>query len=284
MGLIQALFIAILQGATELFPVSSLGHAVVVPALLGWHIDRHDESFLPFLVMLHLGTAIALMIFFWKDWKALLLGASGRYGAFHRRESWYILVLLIVATLPAIFIGALLEKFLRSLFGTPDMVAIFLIINGILLLVTEKIRSQKAIKGTSEDLPIASLTLTDALFIGVWQCAAFFPGISRSGSTIAAGLLRNLSHEVAARFSFLMALPVILAASAHEGIKLVHIPMSEIHWGIVGVASLVAAITALLSTAFLMKYFKDNEKWALTPFGLYCLVLGIGSFLYFKLF
>lgn len=275
MSFLQAIFIAILQGATELFPVSSLGHAVLIPALLGWQIHAQDPTFLPFMVMLHFGTAFALLIFFWKDWSALFKGALGKDGKEIQRQSFYIFSLLIVATLPAIFIGAFFEKLIRNLFSTPDIVSIFLVCNGIMLFIVDKLRKNVSVDKT---IAIADLKVKDALFIGLFQCLAFFPGISRSGSTIVSGLIRNLSHENSARFSFLMALPVILAASAHQSWKIYkqQIPFDNIlHMGI---ATIIGCITALLSTAFLMKYFKNNEKWALTPFGYYCCALGIIGF------
>lgn len=281
MSLIQALFIAILQGATELFPVSSLGHAVLVPALLHMNINSHDEIFLPFLVMLHFGTAFALLVFFWRDWHALGRGVLGKDGNRRRQESLYILYLLVLATLPAIILGGLAEKWIRSLFSTPDMVSIFLIINGFILIFGEKMRRKRyASQKENEGIAIAELQPKDALIIGLWQCAAFFPGISRSGGTIIGGLLRNLSYENAARFSFLMALPVILAASAHQSWKIykLHIPWEHVEISII--ASIVACIVALISTAFLMRYFKDHEKWALTPFGFYCIALGVVGYFF----
>lgn len=275
MSFIQAIFIAVLQGATELFPVSSLGHAVLVPALLGWAIRAQDPTFLPFMVMLHFGTAFALLVFFWKDWSLLFRGVLGKEGKTIQQQSIYIFLLLIIATLPAIVIGAVFERLIRNLFSTPDIVAIFLIFNGIMLFVVDRLRKNVAIKNT---VAIADLTVKDALIIGLCQCFAFFPGISRSGSTIVAGLMRNLSHENSARFSFLLALPVILAASAHQSWKIYknHIPFANfMHMGI---ATLVGCLTALLSTAFLMKYFRNNDQWALSPFGYYCCILGILSF------
>ncbi len=134
MSALQAIIIAVLQGATELFPVSSLGHAVVLPALLGWGINQDDPSFLPFLVMLHVGTAVALLIYFWKDWWALLRGVLGLDSAHQARESRRVLVLIIIATIPAVIVGGVLEHKLRTLFGSPVIAAAFLVVNGILLM------------------------------------------------------------------------------------------------------------------------------------------------------
>jgi undecaprenyl-diphosphatase len=276
MTLFQAIVIAILQGATELFPVSSLGHAVIVPALLGWAFDPHADMFLPFLVMLHLGTAIALLVFFRKDWAAIFHGLTGRDGSQRQAESIHILALLVVATIPAVIIGFLLEHWLRVLFGTPRYAAIFLFLNGLLLLLTERMKSRQPVESGA----IASLTYADAAIIGLWQCLAFLPGISRSGATIIGGLFRNLNHEGAARFSFLMAQPVILAAAVREALHLRHVPLPPGQMNVAVIGAIVAAAAALASTAFLMRYFRNHERWALSPFGYYCVVVGAASYFY----
>ncbi|MBV1836425.1 undecaprenyl-diphosphate phosphatase [Acetobacter estunensis] len=282
MTLLQALVIAILQGATELFPVSSLGHAVLLPALLHWPFNESDETFLPFLVMLHLGTSVALFVFFWRDWAAIFSGLFGRHGNRYRLESLRILFLLVIATIPAIIVGGLFEHLLRHLFGSPLPVAGLLVVNGLMLLTVERLRSHLPTKAASineaADRPIASLSAQDALVIGSFQCLALFPGISRSGATIAGGLLRGLHHDVAARFSFLMAEPVILAATAHQLFKMRHMTVTseQIHIGLI--AAVVSGITALICTAVLMRYFRNHDNWALAPFAIYCILMGIGSF------
>ncbi|GBR08025.1 undecaprenyl-diphosphate phosphatase [Acetobacter oeni] len=280
MTLLQALIIAILQGATELFPVSSLGHAVLLPALLHWPFNESDEIFLPFLVMLHLGTSVALFIFFWRDWAAIITGALGIHGSRYRVESFKILWLLAIATLPAVIVGAALEHILRHLFGSPLPVAGLLVVNGLLLLAVERLRGRfgPATTGVPEaSRPVASLTARDALFIGCFQCLALFPGLSRSGATIAGGLLRGLHHDVAARFSFLMAEPIILAATAHQMMKMRHMTIThdQIHIGLI--AAVVSGITALISTGILMRYFRNHDNWALAPFAYYCIAFGLGS-------
>ncbi len=142
MSALQAIVIAILQGATELFPVSSLGHAVVLPALLHWPIDQRSPEFLPFLVMLHLGTATALLLFFWRDWWSLATGVLGLASPHQTGESRRVFALIVIATIPAVIIGFLLEKFFRNLFGTPVVAAVFLIVNAVLLLGGEKLRGR----------------------------------------------------------------------------------------------------------------------------------------------
>jgi undecaprenyl-diphosphatase len=272
MDTIQALVIAILQGATELFPVSSLGHAVVLPALLHWGIDQRSAEFLPFLVMLHLGTATALLGYFWRDWWAIITGVLGIGDAHQVQESRRVFILVVIATIPAVIIGFLLEKFVRGLFGSPVVAATFLIINGLLLLFGERLRG-----GGGAQRHLSSLTRMDALIIGCWQCTALIPGISRSGATIVGGLLRGINHEGAAHFSFLIATPIILGATVLEVPKLMHehVPPGVLSLSLV--AAVVAGITALLSTAFLMRYFRQHDAWALNPFAYYCLVVGAVS-------
>jgi undecaprenyl-diphosphatase len=271
MDLIQALWIAVLQGATELFPVSSLGHAVVVPALLRSGIDEAAPAFLPFLVTLHLGTAAALLGYFWRDWWALFIGVLGLSGDSHRvNEARRVFVLIVIATLPAVVLGGLLEHVLRGLFGAPIVAAAFLAINGVLLLFGERIRGLG-------HRPLRTLTFADAFVIGCWQCGALIPGISRSGATIVGALLRGISHEGAAHFSFLIATPIILGATVLELPKLRHASIPPGTLQIAAIAAVVSGIVALLSTAFLMRYFRRNEEWALNPFGYYCIVFGLGA-------
>src|SRR5579875_1495360 len=161
MTLLQAVVLAILQGATELFPVSSLGHAVILPALLHWNIDQRAPSFLSFLVMLHLGTATALLVYFWQDWWALLRGILGIGTRHETAESRRVFLLIVIATIPAVIVGFLLEHFFRSLFGSPVIAAAVLIVNGFLLIGAEKVRRRG-------HRPLASLTRMDAFIIGCW--------------------------------------------------------------------------------------------------------------------
>ena len=166
MDTLQAIVIAIVQGATELFPVSSLGHAVVLPALLHWDIDQHAPAFLPFLVMLHLGTATALLGYFWRDWWALVIGVCGLTDAHQVTEARRVFLLIVIATIPAMIVGFVLEHFFRSLFGAPAVAATFLIVNAALLLFGERLRAHT-------HRPLSSLTAMDALVIGCWQCSFF---------------------------------------------------------------------------------------------------------------
>ena len=267
MDTLQTLMVAILQGATELFPVSSLGHAVVVPALLHWNLNQHDPSFLPFLVLLHTGTSAALLAYFWRDWWGLTRGVLGFGSNEAVNAARLLFVLIVIATLPAVIIGFTLEKFVRGLFASPELAAGFLVVNGLLLLFGERLRRHG-------HRPLASLTALDALIIGIWQCTALIPGISRSGATIVGGLLRGIDHESSARFSFLIATPVIIGATVLEVPKLLRAQVPPGVFALSAGAAVVAGITAWLSTWFLMRYFRNDTDWALNPFGYYCILAG----------
>jgi undecaprenyl-diphosphatase len=243
---------------------------VVLPALLHLSLDEKADSFLPFLVLLHLGTAVALLLFFWRDWWLLVIGLLGLSSAHQRRESRRVFVRIVVATIPAVVVGLALEKFLRGLFGTPVIAAGFLVVNGLILMVGERIR-------TMGHRPLSAITVTDALVIGCSQCVALIPGISRSGITIVAGLLRGVDHEGAAHFSFLIATPIILGATVLEVPKLLKADVPHEVLLNAGIAAGVAGVTALLVTWFLMRYFRANDDMALNPFAFYCIAGGLGS-------
>ncbi len=270
MSALQALILAALQGATELFPVSSLGHAVLLPALAGWRFDRAAPIFLPFLVMLHLGTAAALLLYFRAEWWLIALGVLGLAEPHQKRESRRVFLLIVVATVPAVIIGFALQHFVQRLFGAPAAAALFLIANGALLLIGERLR------GTGRRT-LDTLTPADALVIGLWQCLAFLPGLSRSGATMVGGLARGIDHEDAAHFSFLIATPVILGAGVIEVPKLLRAGVPHDAFGIAVMAALAAGVTAFASTAFLMRYFRKHDSWALAPFAWYCVALGLGG-------
>jgi undecaprenyl-diphosphatase len=271
MSFLHAILFAILQGATELFPVSSLGHAVVVPALLHWGIDQAGPGFLPFLVMLHLGTAVGMLIYFYKDWLSLLRGALGRGYAAEVAQQRGLLGKLVLATLPAVVIGVIVKKPVAHLFASPLIVCIFLIVNAGLLLLGERMRAS-GVRRT------AALSGRGALMIGLFQCLAFLPGISRSGAAIVGALRLGISHEEGAKFSFLMGTPVIFAASVIEIPKLLHAHELHALFGVALLAAVVAGAVAYASTAFLMRYFRDHDAWALRPFAWYCGIFGSVSF------
>jgi undecaprenyl-diphosphatase len=267
MSTLHAILFAIMQGISELFPISSLGHGVVLPDLLHWNLDRQDPSFLSFMVILHLGTAVALFLFFRKDWCELIGGflrAGGRPVNSESRLMWR----LIVGTVPAGLIGLLLEKKLRMLFGATDLVLAVMIVNGMILIAGDFLR--KRIDG----LELDQLSYGSALKIGLVQALALIPGVSRSGVTLIAGLNAGLSYASAARFAFLLATPIIGAASLLEVPKLLHAG-SQISLGLGLLCGLISGICAYLSTWILMRYFNKHEVQALRPFGWYCIGLGL---------
>lgn len=272
MSMLQAIVLALLQGLTELFPISSLGHAVVVPALLHWHIDHHALTFLPFLVVLHAATALALLVYFWREWLKLGLALVGLGDPATRGENRRLLLLLVIATIPAVILGFLFEHAVRNLFGAPAVAAAFLVVNGAMLLVGDWLGRRERERGLNQ------VSGAEAFVVGLWQCLAFIPGISRSGATIVGGLLQGLHAEDAARLSFLMATPVIAGAAVLETPKLVkaaHAGM--VHGGPVVIAGVIAAIAAYASTAFLMRYFGRHDVKSLWPFALYCFIAGLFS-------
>jgi undecaprenyl-diphosphatase len=273
----QAVILGLLQGVAEPFPVSSLGHGVILPQLVGWDIHQNDKFFLPFLVATHLATAIVLLFFFWRDWVRIVRGLVRslrmrqiRQDDVDARLGW----LLVVGTIPAGLIGLLFEHPLRHLFASATSAAAVLILNGILLLVFERMRRRAPKPGDylgDSDSRIAGLSWREAIGVGTSQAAALVPGISRSGITMGGGLLFGLSNEDAARYSFLLATPIIGAAAA---LKLPELLGSEGN-GVRGpalVGALCAAVTTYLAVKFLLKFFETNR---LTPFGVYCIVGGV---------
>src|SRR5689334_22717511 len=232
MSYLQAIVVGLLQGVTELFPISSLGHSVLVPAWLGWdHLvsaQSASESFyLAFVVALHVATAIALLVYFRSDWVRIIRGFvrtlhTRRLETPDERMAW----LLIVATIPAGITGLVLEHSLRTLFAKPLAAAIFLTLNGVILLAGERVRRRADVRRLAVEHPVVdeqepgrrldTLDFKEAGVVGIAQIGALFAGISRSGITIVAGLVRGLNHEDAARFSFLLATPIILAAGVYK--------------------------------------------------------------------
>jgi undecaprenyl-diphosphatase len=272
MNALHAIALAILQGVAELFPISSLGHAVIVPTLLGWPIDQHSPEFLPFVVVLHVGTAVALLLYFWREWLQIGLGVVGAGG--NPADARHALWLIIVATLPAVLAGFFLEKLVRGLFASPLIAALFLIANGFLLLVGDWLRIRSA---KNRPIEPGVLTWKGALAIGFWQCLAFVPGVSRSGAAMVGGLVAGLQHAEAEHFSFLIATPIIAGAAVLEVPKLLALPGHGIS-GLALAAGVVAGITAYLSIAFLMRYFRRHDfDDALVPFAIYCWVAGAAA-------
>src|SRR3954449_8218333 len=271
----QAIVLGLLQGAAGLFPVSSLGHSVIVPKLLGWDIHQSDDYFLSFLVATHLATALVLLGFFWRDWMPIVrgLGRSIRdreiAGDADAQLGW----LIGVGPLPAGLLGLAFEHALRSVFASPTAASVFLFCNGLMLFGAERLRRHAPVRQTGEqsDKRIArEVDYGQAAGVGAAQAIALLPGFSRSGATMSGGLLVGLSNEDAARFSFLLATPIIGAAAA---LKLPELAGPEGN-GVRGpalVGALAAAVTAYLSVRFLVRFFETNR---LTPFAIYCTVAG----------
>ncbi|HEY6777207.1 MAG TPA: undecaprenyl-diphosphate phosphatase [Thermoleophilaceae bacterium] len=283
---LQAVALGSLQGFSELFPISSLGHSVVVPRLLGWDIHQNDDYFLSFLVATHVATALVLVGFFREDWKRILKGLARSLrnrgmaaGDTDARLGW----LIVVATIPAGLLGLALEHELRDLFASPQAAAAFLACNGLLLYGAERLRRLAPVRseaGIRSDRVIArTLDFREALGVGSAQALALIPGFSRSGASMGGGLLVGLSNEEAARFAFLLATPIIGAAGV---LKLPELLGSQGD-GVRGqalVGALCAAATAYLAVRFLLRYFETNR---LTPFAIYCLVVGVALSIGFAL-
>jgi len=277
----QALILAVLQGVSELFPVSSLGHTILVPALLHWtNIDRANPTFLAFVVALHLGTALALIVYYRARWWAIVraLVASVVRGRLSEDRDERIGWLLVVGTIPVGVLGVLLQDPVRALFGSPAPVALFLAVNGLVMFAGEALRRRQLANPSRADRPIEHLSFFQSVLVGFAQSFALLPGISRSGASMVAGLLCDLDHEDAAEFSFLLATPVIFAAALLETRYLVapgaHLVLVQAVLG-----GVVAAVAAYFSVAFLMRYFRSND---LRPFGWYCLIVGVCCFILSK--
>jgi undecaprenyl-diphosphatase len=288
----RAIVIGLFQGVTELFPVSSLGHSVLIPAWLHWDgivgAQSKGESFyLAFLVGLHVATGIALLVFYRRDWGEVIPAAvrvvrHRRVRDRHEHLAW----LLIVATIPAGVTGLIFEHSLRTLFAKPLAAAIFLTINAVILAAGEWLRRRPRVRSLVARAPrnggepgrrIEDMSWREAVFIGVAQIAALFAGISRSGVTMVAGLGRGLDHEDAARFSFLLATPIIFAAGIYKLPDLLGANGDGIRGQVIA-GSIAAGLTAYIAVKFLTRFFRSNN---LAPFAIYCLLAGGASVIRF---
>jgi undecaprenyl-diphosphatase len=304
---LEAAVVGAMQGVAELFPVSSLGHSVLIPAVVGgqWardlDVSSPESPYLAFVVGLHVATALALIVYFRRDWYRII---RGLVTSIVRREirdadqrlGW----LLVLGTIPVGISGLLLEHTFRTVLSKPSVTAIFLMVNGLILLGAEQLRQRSSVQvatagrggeqparireepaegeryvderisGAASDARLAKLPTGRAVLIAAAQILALAPGISRSGVTMVAGLLGGLSHQDAARFSFLLATPVILAAGV---LKLGDLagPLGDGIRGQILLGSLLSAIGAYLSVRFLTRYFATRS---LRPFGVYCVVAG----------
>jgi undecaprenyl-diphosphatase len=286
----QAVVLGVLQGVSELFPVSSLGHTVLFPTLFGWHSvvaaqSRPESFWLAFVVMLHVGSAIGLLIYFWRDWVSIIAAwfhtlVTRRIETPTERLAW----LIVVASIPAGVIGIVAERPLRLALAKPTAAAFFLILNGFILLAAERLRRRADVRvlatrqGAKGDggRKLETLDYKEALVVGVAQSTALIAGISRDGVCMTAGLVRGLDHEDSARFAFLLATPIILAAGLFKLSDLTG-PLGNPVRPEALVAALCAAITAVVTVRFLLGYFKTRT---LVPFGIYCLGFGTAMAIY----
>ncbi len=272
----------LLQGASELFPISSLGHAVLVPSLLHWSFKQSDPSFVPFLVLLHLGTATALLVVYREQWVAIIGGFfTAAIRGEMKTDAERLAMLLLVGTIPAAILGVFLESRIKSLFASPYEAAGFLTVNGVLMLGFERLRRRAERKAalsaesrTEQEAHFAEaerISFRAAALVGACQAFAFLPGISRSGITIGGGLLAGLRHQEAARFSFLLATPVILGAGIVEVPQLFSsgVPLGEYL-----AAAVLSGVAAYASARFLLRYFRSGR---LDPYGWYCIAAGLAS-------
>jgi len=267
MSILQALFLGVLQGATEFLPVSSSGHLVLAPWLLGW-----DSPGLAFDAVVHWGTAVAVVVYFWRDWVSLVQAALRWVSRTLRRartapepsQGERLVWLIVLGTVPAAVIGYLLEDFFEGMFGRPAAAAGFLLVTAALLTITEWLGRRE------RDLD--ALNWLDALVVGLAQALAIFPGISRSGATIAAGLSRGLRREPAARFSFLLATPVILGAGLFKVVDLARVGGLAAQVPTLAVGFISAGVVGLACIHFLLRYLQRRRLY---PFAVYCAVLGV---------
>jgi undecaprenyl-diphosphatase len=289
----QAIVIGLLQGVTELFPISSLGHSVLVPAWLGWDTITKDQStespYLAFLVALHVATALALLAYFRDEWIRIIRGffrtlKSRKIETPDERMAW----LLVIGTVPTGLVGLVFEHKLRTIFAKPVAAAIFLTVNGVILILGDLLRRRAGVRElveshaqvhseSEEGRRLETLDFKEALVVGVAQAGSLFAGISRSGITMVGGLLRGLDHEDAARFSFLLATPIILAAGVYKIPDLTG-PLGEHIRGQALVGGLFAGAAAFVSVHFLVRFFQTRN---LMPFAIYCVIAGAISIIRF---
>ena len=314
----ESMVVGLIQGVTELFPVSSLGHNVLIPALIGgsWaqdlSVSAPESPYLAFIVGLHVATAAAIILYFWRDWVRLVAGflsslRERRIATADQRLAW----MIILATIPVGIAGLALEHAFRVVFSKPVPTALFLALNGVILLGGERMMRRRSLPlaaptsesvqpdgqrvdlreeshaGSARDLEVAQAVAADrrlsgmsfgkAVLIGTAQIAALLPGISRDGIVSVTGMARGFSRGDAVRYSFLLSAPVILAAGVLKIPDLTG-PLGNGIRGQVLVGSLLSFVGAYLSVRFLTRYFAKERS--LAPFGIYCLLAGLGSLAY----
>lgn len=281
----QAILIGAIQGITELFPISSLGHAILIPAWIGGSfkefISDENQTYLLISIAMHLASSFALFLVFRKRWLNLI-GGSFRAVKSRNYQStpFRVLSYVVIATIPVGILGLAFEEYFQQIFGNPSFSAVFLTINGLILITAERLsRRDLAHEFHDSDAEIDNrVNAKSALVIGFGQSLALFAGISRFGVTMSAGLLRKLNHSVASDFAFLLSLPVILGASV---IKLPQLFTTDANQllGQILAGSIVSFICTYISVTFLVRWFKTRTLY---PFAIYCLVAGVASFVRFS--
>ena len=279
---LQAIILGSFQGIAELFPISSLGHSIVFPALVGWNINEHSPFFLAFLIATHFATALVLFLFFWKDWKRILAGLwrSVRQRSIASDDTdaklgW----LLVIGTVPAGLLGLIFEKQIRLFLIAPTVAAFFIAMNGLLLLAAERMRKRAAQNDAVSDSStrLAHLSWKKAFATGTMQALALIPGFSRTGASLAGGLWAGLSREDALHFSLLLATPIIGAAALLKLPGLVlHGTPAMLSAAAAGAAA--AALTSYISARIFTRYLHTGNN-TLIPFAIYCLIAGTTAFL-----
>jgi undecaprenyl-diphosphatase len=286
----QAIVLGALQGITELFPISSLGHTVLFPHLFGWNNivawqSRPESPWLAFIVMLHVGSAVGLLIYFWRTWVELVVAFFVSLARMIRLRRWAVETqaerlawLIVVSSIPTGILGLALEHQARTATAKPLIAAIFLVVNGFILLGAERLRRRAEVRALArregrgeEGRELTSLSYGEAGGLGVVQAAGLIAGISRDGSVMAGGLSRGLDNSDAGYYSFLLATPIILAAGIFKFGDLTG-PLGAGVRGPAVIAAVVAAVFAIITVHFLSRYLKRGN---LIPFGIYCALFGV---------
>jgi undecaprenyl-diphosphatase len=277
--------IGFIQGITELFPISSLGHAILIPAWLGGSfkefISDENQTYLLISIAMHLASSVALFLVFRKRWQNLIFGSfSALKSRNFQNTQFKVLSYIIIATIPVGILGLAFDDYFQSIFGKPEFSAIFLTINGLILIGAERLsRRDVAHELLDSDAEIDHrVNVKSAVVIGFGQSLALFAGISRFGVTMSAGLLSKLNHSVASDFAFLLSLPVILGASIVKLPELFTTDANQLMGQII-VGSIVSFICTYISVTFLVRWFKTRTLY---PFAIYCLIVGILSFVRFS--
>jgi len=280
----QAIIIGLIQGLTELFPISSLGHAILIPAWIGGSfkqfISEENDAYLLITIAMHLASSVALFLVFRKRWVGLIAGSYKAVKSKNYQSTPFrVLGYIVIATIPVGVLGLALDDYFQDIFGKPQYSALFLTVNGLILITAERLSKRDVLhefhdSNAEIDRRVNAKT---ALAIGFGQSLALFAGISRFGVTMSAGLVRKLNHSVASDFAFLLSLPVILGASV---VKLPELFSTDTRLvlGQILAGSVVSFFATYVSVTFLVRWFKTKTLY---PFAIYCLAFGMISMIKF---